>query len=216
MVVPGDGHINTHFLKTFATIIKRQIKKGKRFIIVTGGGRTCRVYQQAAGRVRRLTPRDLDWLGIYTTHLNAQLVRTVFGDLAEEEINMNPTVKSRFRKPILIGAGWKPGCSTDHDAVLLALDYGAQTIINLSNIDHVYDRDPQKYPTAKKLDRVSWSAYRQIIGKHWTPGANWPFDPVASRLAAKTKLTVLVMNGKKLKNFESHLNSQRFSGTVIS
>ncbi len=216
MIVPQDGQIDVKFLRQFKKIILQQIKAGQRFIIVAGGGRTARLYQQSARQVGKVQNDDLDWLGIHSTRLNAHLLRTIFKDQAEVKINDNPTKVEKFSKSVLIGAGWKPGCSTDYDAVLLAQKHRANIIINLSNIDHVYDRDPQKYKHAKKLENISWSTYRKLIGKKWSPGANWPFDPIASALAQDAKMSVVVINGKNLANFWACLKQQKFIGTTIS
>ena len=53
----------------------------------------------------------------------------------------------------MVAGGWMPGRSTDDDAVRLAKIYGAEMVINLSNIDYVYDKDPNKYKDAKKLPK---------------------------------------------------------------
>jgi len=49
--------------------------------------------------------------------------------------------------------GWKPGWSTDYDAVIMAKNISADAIINMSNIDYVYDSDPKKNRNAKKLNQ---------------------------------------------------------------
>ena len=47
--------IDTKFIKQFASLIKQFVKKGKRFVIVTGGGRVSRLYQKAAGEISKIT-----------------------------------------------------------------------------------------------------------------------------------------------------------------
>jgi len=93
------------------------------FALVVGGGATCRAYQQAAARVSPLTDRDLDWIGIHATRFNAQLVKYLFKGFVNDDIIINPTKPVRMTKPIVIGAGYEPGHSTDMDAVLLAKKY---------------------------------------------------------------------------------------------
>lgn len=215
IIAPQPGQIDYVFLKKFKQIIIRHVKKGTRFVIVTGGGQTARVYQQAAKKAGRLTPEDVDWIGIHSTRLNAHLLRTIFRKIAHPRINKNPNQVEKFSKPILIGAGWKPGFSTDYDATKLAVAYGAREVINLSNIDYVYDRDPKKYKGAKKIKEISWTNFFKLVGSKWTPGANLPFDPVASRLARKNKLKVLIMKGNDLKNFDVYLQTGKFKGTLI-
>jgi len=214
LIYPADGP-DVAFLKKFVELIRRRVKRGERFALITGGGKVCRKYQGAAAKLRPMTAVELDWLGIHVTHLNAHFVRTLFGDLAHPDIIKNPTVSIRLSKPVVIGAGWKPGCSTDYDAVLLAENLGAKTIINLSNIDYVYDSDPNKNPNAKPIKLLSWKELRKMFGAEWKPGLNSPFDPVASKKAQRLGLRVISAHGKKLKNLERILDGEKFRGTVI-
>ena len=214
IVVPGK--VNTRFLKGFRKLIIPQIKKRFRFIIIVGGGKTCRDYQKAASKITKLTSEDIDWLGIHTTRLNAHLLRTIFREYSHRRVIKNPTEKNiKFREKILVAAGWKPGWSTDYDAVMLAKNFHIKTIINLTNISHVYNKDPKKHKDAKPLKRLSWQGYRKIVGSKWDPGLNLPFDPVASKVAQKLKLKVVILKGTNLKNLENFLNGKGFVGTTI-
>ena len=89
-------------------------------------------------------------------------------------------------------------------------------MINLSNIDYVYDKDPRKHKDAKKIKEIVWSDFRKIVGDEWDPGMSVPFDPVASKLAQRAKLEVIIANGKKLKNLEKIFDGQAFVGTRVS
>ena len=91
----------------------------------------------------------------------------------------------------MVAAGWKPGWSTDFDAVVLAEKFGADTVINLSNISKVYSADPKLDPEAVPFDRMSWSELKKLVGDTWIPGKNVPFDPVATERAAALRLTVI-------------------------
>ena len=208
--------IDSSFLKNFREIIIKYAKQGKKFIIITGGGKICRKYQKAAGEIRDLEEDDLDWLGIHATRLNAHLIRTIFRDTAHPKVVKNPTVKEEFKESILIAAGWKPGCSTDYDAVLLAKTYNIKKIVNLTNIDYVYDKDPKKFPDAKKIEKISWVDFRKIVGDEWDPGLNMPFDPIASKESQKLGLEVGIMKGSNLENFEDYIQGKEFKGTIIS
>ncbi len=215
IVVPGK--VNTRFLKQFRKLIIQQIKKGFKFIIIVGGGKTCRNYQKAASKITKLTSEDIDWLGIHTTRLNAHLLRTIFREYAHKRVIKNPTEKNiKFKEKILIAAGWKPGWSTDYDAVMLAKNFKVNTIINLTNLSHVYDKDPKLYKNAKPLNQLSWKKYRNIVGDKWHPGLNAPFDPVASKIAQKSKIKVYILKGTNIKNLENFLNKKEFIGTTIS
>lgn len=215
LIVPDQ--VDVEFLKTFRELILRKIDEGLSFFIITGGGKTARRYQQAADEVHGGIPReDIDWLGIHSTRLNAHLMRAIFLEEAQARIVKNPTRGVRPTKPVIIGAGWKPGWSTDYCAVMAAKKLGAKKMVNLSNIDYVYTADPKKDPNAKKIESIRWNEFRELIPKEWDPGLSSPFDPVAAREAQALDLEVAIMNGKKLDQFESYLDGKPFEGSVIS
>ncbi|MAF24580.1 UMP kinase [bacterium] len=215
LIAPGKIDIN--FLKKFRSLILDHVKKGNRVIIITGGGDTCRNYQAAAEKVNRKSEiDDLDWIGIASTKLNAELIRTLFGDLAHGQVLANPNRKVSTNKKIIIGAGYKPGHSSDVDAVLLAKAYGADNVVNLTNVSYVYDKDPKKHKNAKKLERITWESFQKIVGTKWVPGANHPFDPVATKMAKRLGLRLVVARGTDIANLKKVLSGQRFKGTVVS
>jgi uridylate kinase len=214
IVVPNVP--DSDFINIFKSLILEEIKKGKRFVIIVGGGKTCRNYQEALSKTISATTTDLDWIGIYATRLNAELVRMSFGDIAASEIILDPSVLINISHPVIVGAGWKPGWSTDYDAVMMAKQTGAKKIINLSNTDYAYDKDPKKYPEAKKIEQISWTEYRKIIPKEWNSGLNTPFDPIASQIAEEAGMTVMTMNGRNIENLKKCFNGEKFIGTVIS
>ncbi|MAH33409.1 UMP kinase [archaeon] len=212
LIVPED--VDSKFLRNFKKIIEKYIKKGYKFVIFCGGGKTARNYQKAVSEIVKSDNVSLDWIGIKATEINALLIKTIFSKNSEDEIIKNPLKKIKFRNKILIAAGWKPGCSTDYDAVLLAKNLKIKTIVNMSNIDYVYNKDPRKYKDAKKIKNIEWKKYRKISGNKWKAGLNLPFDPVASKEAEKSKVNVFII-GKNLRNFEKLLNGRDFKGTVI-
>jgi uridylate kinase len=213
LVVPNK--INIKFLKVFKNIIEEKVRENKKFIIIVGGGGTARNYQNAAKSLTKVSNEDLDWLGIHATRINAHLLLTIFRKSAYYRIIRNPKEKFKFKEKILIAAGWKPGFSTDYDAVLLAKTYGSDTIINLTNVDYVYDKDPNKFKSAKPFKEISWKDYLKLIDQKWTPGMSAPFDPVASKLAIKFRLKVIIINGRRLKNLKNYLENKKFTGTII-
>ena len=213
LVVPDE--IDIPFLRKFRAFILDQTKNGRRFVIIVGGGKICRKYQHAASEVSKLEKEDIDWLGIHSTRLNAHLLRTIFRGHAHPRIVKDPTERIEFSVDILIGAGWKPGWSTDYDAVLLAKQFGSKTVINLSNIEYVYDKDPKHHSDARRFETISWDDFRRIVGDEWDPGLNTPFDPVASKEAQSLGLSVLIASGRDLKNIDSFLEGKPFRGTLI-
>ncbi|MEK7071564.1 MAG: UMP kinase [Patescibacteria group bacterium] len=214
LIIPE--HIDTDFLKDFRALILSQVEKGKRFVIITGGGKIARRYIDVAKELTEPSTEDLDFIGIAALKLNAELLRVIFGEHAHLKVISNLSGNLSFPEPIIIGSAYEPGHSTDWDAVLAAKNKNAKKIINLSNIDYVYDSDPKKNPNAKKIDKISWAEYRKIIPGSWTSGLNSPFDPTASEMAEKEGIEVVIMNGRPIDNLAKYLNGEKFSGTVIS
>jgi len=214
LIIPSE--IDVGFLKDFKELILSHVEKGKKFVIITGGGKICRKYQNVARELASPTDEDLDWIGIASLKLNAELVRVMFGEHAHEKVISNLSKHFTLDKSIVIGSAYEPGQSTDWDAVLGAKNVGAKKIINLSNTDYVYDSDPKTNKDAKKIEKISWSDYRVLIPKDWNPGLNSPFDPVASEMAEKEGMEVMIMNGKPIDNLANYLNGEIFLGTIIS
>jgi uridylate kinase len=207
------------FLSAFLALAREHLSTDprRRLIIVVGGGGPARTWQRAF-RESGGPPEDhdaQDWIGIMATRLNAQLVKALLGDLCPQEVITDPTSLSIFMGRILVAAGWKPGFSTDYDAVLLAERFGARRILNLSNIAKVYTDDPRKDPSAKPIDAISWAGFRAIVGDEWSPGKNVPFDPVATRKAAELGLSVICAAGRDLDNLRRILEGESFAGTII-
>jgi len=209
--------IDQNFLKKFKQVILNYTRRGNRVILICGGGNTSRYYQKEAKSISpSISSRDLDWIGIGATRLNAELVSGIFGDAASESIIGDPSKKNKTNKKIIVGAGYLPGSSSDKDAVLAAKAFGAETVINLSNITYVYDKDPKKFKDAKPQKHMDWESFLKLVGSKWVPGAHVPFDPVASRLAYKWKMELIVMKGSNLSNLSNFLAEKKFIGTSVS
>lgn len=214
LIVPDS--VSVDFLKQFKALVLEKVQRGYSFTIIAGGGKTARKYQEAANAVMPLSPQDLDWIGIHATRLNAQLLRNIFVGYAHQHVVKNPTIDIDAEEPIIIAAGWQPGCSTDYDAVLMAKNLGSHKLVNLSNIDYVYTADPKKDPNAKKIEKIDWPAFRKLLPAEWDPGLSSPFDPVAAKEAEALNLEVAIINGTRLEEFSHYLDGEPFVGTIIS
>ncbi len=212
----NPGKVSGQFLKNFKNLLLSETKKNNRFILIAGGGKPAREYQEALREITVPSPEDLDWMGIFATRFNANLVRLLFKNKSYKEVVTDFENPKHIKEPIVLAGGWKPGRSSDGAAVRLAELYKADTLINLSNIDYVYTKDPRKFKDAKKIEAISWEEFRKIVGSKWNPGANVPFDPTAAALAEKNKLKVIIANGKNLKNLQNILQEKKFKGTVIT
>jgi len=213
IIVPDK--INVEFLKGFKKLIIDFVERGNKAIIVCGGGRTARLYQNAASKISNLRIDDVDWMGIHATRLNAQLIKTLFLDIVDEKIIHNPNEKVDFKEKVLIAAGWKPGWSTDYDAVRLANNFNVKTVINISDVSYIYDKEPKNNHDAKPIKNISWKNFRKMVGDEWDPGLNVPFGPIASKEAENLGIKAIII-GTDLENLKNCLEEKDFKGTVIN
>ncbi len=216
LIVPKE--IDTDFLKKLKNfIINETTERGRRFVIIAGGGRTARNYQTSAHEVSELTSEDLDWLGLHATRLNGHLLRTIFRDLAYPVIITNPDEILDVPKTakLIIAAGYRPGASTDLRAIQIANLIKAKKVVNLSDTDYIYTANPKTNPTAEKIEEINWTDFRKLIPEKWDPGLSSPFDPVAAKEAEKLKIEVAQINGGNLKHLLDYLEGEEFVGTRI-
>ncbi len=209
--------IDAGFLRDFYFLIEQRIKKGDRFVIVTGGGDVARHYQKSALLINGVGDEERDWIGIHATYLNAHLLRAIFTKYASDTIcNERGKINDFDDCSVIIASGWSPGRSTDYVATCLAVDMDIENIIILSKQDYVYDGDPEKSESAQPIDFITWDDYKKIIPTDWTPGLSAPVDPIASKLAADEEKELVVANGKDLDNLEKILDGKTFKGTKIA
>ncbi len=222
----APDRVDVAFLRSFRKALLEFLEADgeRRVILVCGGGGPAREYQGAYRAVmseggRSETEKEAgeaqDWLGIAATRLNAELLRFLFLPLCPERVVIDPTALAVFPGRVLVAAGWKPGCSTDYDAVLLAERFQADTVINLSNVARVYSADPKVDPQARPLEHLSWAELQAMVGRTWVPGSNVPFDPVATGHAARIGLRVVMAAGRNIENFKKILNGEPFEGSTI-
>ena len=213
IVHPDD--INTAFLKDFKKFLTPFIAKGVKFVIVIGGGSLARRFQDAASKVSRVADEDKDWIGIHATRLHAQLLRTMFHNMADPVVIDSRRKISRLKYPITIASGWRPGWSTDYVSLQIAADHGIHEVVIAGKPAHVYDKDNAKYADAKPFQKLSWRDYQKLIPRKWKPGLHAPVDPVGAALGKKEGIRAIIVDGRDIKNFHSLLNGVDFKGTII-
>lgn len=186
------------------------------FAIICGGGITARRYTEIA-RGLKITEYKQDLLGIDATRINARLVMFVLDNLTTGKIyTFIGDLVSDFGDKITICGGMKPGQRTDKVAALIAKELNINNLINLTNVDGVYDKDPNKFKDAELLSVLDYDDFCRISGiKEHKPSYHFVFDFDAAEVCHQNKIRVTIINGNKIKNLDNYLSKKEFIGSVI-
>jgi uridylate kinase len=205
--------IGITYFEELASLLKKMCKQYKIYIIV-GGGKTARTYIKL-GRELDLDEKKLDQIGIGITRTNARLLTNIV-DISNEDIPISTDEAKKIDKPIIIMGGTTPGHSTDMVGAELAEKTNATKYIIATNVDGVYDKDPNKFSDAKQLREISIDELIQKYGTNWeVAGKNVVIDGPSLEIIQRAKIPTFVLNGKKLDQLEKAMTDQRFNGTIL-
>ncbi len=208
----------------YAKIVKDIYDDGYEVVVVCGGGIPARMFQKVGKHFTRDT-EILDRLGIVATDLNAYLFLAalnkieddiVYGEVLKDPSDVGYTNLSTSGNKIIVCSGWKPGCSTDLDAVLHAKAISADIVINATNVDGVYTTDPDKDPTAKKLKSLSYKEFENIVSKiPQEPGEYRLFDLKAVEILKRERIKLVIVDGSDPNEILRAIQGNH-NGTTIS
>ena len=215
VLVTGRG--DAGYLLRLAELI-RELSHDLRLAVTTGGGRTARDYI-ALGRQLGLTEVDLDELGIDVTRLNARLLAGLVGPPTPPTppATIAAVVHELHRvSPVILG-GTEPGHTTDGVAGLLAERLRAVRVVNATNVDGVYDRDPRRSSSARRLDRMDWKRFRRLLDRsaRGRAGQQFVFDRLGADCLERARIPLRIVHGRKLPNLERALRGGKFAGTEV-
>ena len=164
-----DGGFDAERVKWIAAQIKPVCETGTQVAIIVGGGNYARGAQLAGNGIAEVTAHNA---GMLATIMNAIAVADVFNaegvaTRALSNIEVNQFIDqytyrravSHLKKGrvVIIGGGTgRPFVTTDTAAVNLALELQCDAIIKTTKVDGVYDKDPMKFPDAKKYELLSY------------------------------------------------------------
>ena len=201
------------FLKNLTDLFKKICKEYKLFIIV-GGGKIARRYIQL-GRELGFDEDTLDLIGIDITRVNARIITNLLG-VSNKEIPNTTNEAIKLDKPIVVMGGTDPKHSTDFVGAELAEKTHAVRFVNATDVDGIYDKDPNKYKNSTQLKEISIDQLITQYGTKWSAaGKNTFMDEPALEIIKRAKLTTYIVNGKRLDQLEKALYGQSFNGTII-
>ncbi len=199
--------------------IKRIIEKSEAsFGIVVGGGTAARKYATEA-RNKGANEFEADEAAIKATKENASELIKAFGRNACPQVceSFDDARKQAKKYKVVVMGGTIPGITTDADAVLLAEALHAEKVINVSNVDAIYDKDPRKNKDAKRYDTLTHEQLTALAvqSDNRMAGTNFVFDILACKLAARSKIEVHFISGKELSMLKTALEGKKHNGTVV-
>ncbi len=201
------------FLKELSKLIEKLSGKYRIYLVI-GGGKVAREYIRL-GRKIGIHEGILDEIGISITRLNAKF----FSNLISNSNKVIPTSTDdaiNLDTPITIMGGTTPGHSTDQVGAELAFKSRASRFIIATNVDGIYDRDPNIYKNARHLPYVYIEDLIDLYGINWDEaGKNMVIDGPALKIIYENRIQTYVVNGKNLKELEKAIEDEPFHGTKI-
>lgn len=213
--------IDTGILKYIADEIENLIRNNIEVGIVIGGGNIIRGVTAAKDGIIKRTSGD--YMGMLATVINAVamqealeyngLYARVQSAIKMEQICETFIVRRAKRhlekgRVVIFAAGTgNPFFTTDTAATLRAVEIGASMIIKATKVNGVYDKDPNKYSDAKKLDTLS---YDQALNDHIKV-----MDDTSIALAKDNALPIVVCNMFEPGNLLKIVNGDMANCSVV-
>ena len=195
------GMDNTKTLKDYATFLVK-ISKICQPVVVAGGGKIARHYISHA-RSSGADESTLDELGIEVSRLNARLLIYALKNKAypHPPTNLQEVRHAVDSGLIVVAGGLHPGQSTNATAALIAEKIHATVFLNATDVDGIYDSDPNKNKNAKKFKRIDLKSLRRLlIHEDFVAGGYDLMDIVALKVIERSKIKTRVLKAdiKKL------------------
>jgi len=188
------GMDNVKLLKDYASFFVK-ISKYCQPVIVAGGGTIARHYISHA-RSSGTDESTLDELGIEISRLNAKLL--IYA-LKNKAYSHPPTTLQETKHAvdgglIVVTGGLHPGQSTNGTAALIAEKIKAEQFLNATDVDGVYDKDPNRYKTAKKFKRIEIKSLRNmLVHEDSVAGSYDLMDIVALKIIERSKIRTRIL-----------------------
>ena len=198
IVIKLSGRIfgidNVKILKDYAEFLVK-ISKICQPIIVAGGGTIARHYISHA-RSSGADESTLDELGIEISRLNAKLL--IYA-LKNKAYSHPPTTLQEVRHAvddglIVVAGGLHPGQSTNGTAALIAEKVKAEQFLNATDVDGVYDMDPNKFKQAKKFKSIEMKNLKSmLVHEDSVAGGYDLMDIVALKIIERSKIQTRIL-----------------------
>ena len=208
--------LEAHTLRTWAPVLTRLARSVDLFVVVGGGGEARRYIQ--AARDTRADEAFCDEIGILVTRLNATLLIGALGTAAYPRVALTPgeAMEYALHGKIVVIGGVTPAQTTDAVAAVLAERARAALLVNLTSVDGIYSADPKKDPGAQRYSHITPQQLLGIVGcGGMEAGSNTVVDMVAAKVVERSRIPLLVLDGRDPELLEEALFSGRELGTIV-
>lgn len=214
----GNG-LHQPTLHEIARRVAEVSKSGVQVVVVVGGGNIWRYRDTQESGIERTAS---DAMGMLATVMNSVALQAALESFDAQtrvlsSINIpqlaEPYIRRRAirhlekgRIVICAGGTGNPFFTTDSAAALRALELSCDVVLKATNVDGIYDKDPNKHDDAVKFDELS---YREAIEQNLSV-----MDQAAFSLCQEQKLPIIVFNFNDEQNLIKAVNGERV-GTIV-
>ena len=200
----------------YSDILKDLSKEHKLFVVV-GGGKPAREY---IGVVRDLGAGEAqcDDIGIEVTRINAKLLLSALGDVAYQRVphNFQEALEFSASGKIIVMGGTEPAHSTDAVSAILAEYIHADKLINLTSVDGMYTKDPNKFDDAKLISEIPvHDLVKYLDGKDVKAGTYEFFDMTAAQMIERSNIPTIIANGDDPNNLIKIINGEKVGTKIV-
>jgi uridylate kinase len=164
-------------------------------IVIAGGGKIARHYIDLA-RSLGSDEANLDIIGIEVSRLNAKLLIAALGDQAYSQVpkNLEEVAIAVASGKIVIAGGLHPGQSTNATSALIAETSKASGFVNSTDVDGIYDSDPNVNPNARLFKEITVNECMEILRAERTVAGTYDLmDIIALKVIERSKIPTRVI-----------------------
>lgn len=216
----GSILLNEYDYKKFQEYseILKSLSNDHELFVVVGGGKPAREYinivrELGAGEAR------CDDIGIEVTRINAKLLLTALGDVAYPKIphNFQEAHEYSASGKIIVMGGTEPAHSTDAVSAILAEFIQADMLINLTSVDGMYTKDPNKYDDAELIEEITATDMMEFINGNDTKAGTYEFfDMTAIQMIKRSSLETIIANGYEPENLIKAIKGEKVGTRIIN
>ena len=209
------GMERTKDLKDYAAFFVKQSKICQP-VLVAGGGKIARYFINHA-RSSGADESTLDELGIEISRLNAKLLIYALKDNAypHPPTNLTEVKQAVDSGLIVVTGGLHPGQSTNGTAALIAEKINAAEFLNATDVDGIYDSDPNKNKKAKQFKRIELKDLRSLLVHEDSMAGGYDLmDIVALKVIERSKIKTKIIKSD-IKTIEKAIKGLSIGTEII-